>query len=1113
MSQRFRLSRVLAVVLTILLAASLLPAQTSRGTVSGVITDPTGAVVANAKVSLIQKETGVEREAATNAAGIYRFDAVNLGTYQLKVMAQGFSNAMIDGIEVRANQTSSQDFKLEIGSGKEVVEVQAESAAIQLQSDEQLRGGNIDAKRVAELPISGQNSLNLMTTVAGIIPSNNGVADSGVGSVNGSRTRSNNFMINGVDNNDISVAGPAVVMTNNDAIQEVSIQTANFSAEFGRSGGAVVNQITKSGTNKLHGTLAWVYLSQRFNASDASERDAGEKTVFKEHVPAFTIGGPVYIPHVYDGRNKTFFFAAAQWDHYSTGAAQTRFTVPTAAGISVLEALAPSCPNADLYLKSLGGLVAPDANFRGNLSISVPTTMASTTCNGTARTGAAGLIPYGYAYRTVPQNLPTFNEQYRIDHVISQKQNVSFFLYRDASVYPNYYTGLSRPFDADEAGTDLSVALTHTYVINNSTTNELRLNYVRITPWWTVVDAEGFGSLPTFAFPTLSGFGTSSNYPQGRISNTYQLQDAVTKIYGHHQFRFGGEIFDQIAKQSAPINVRGAVTYSTSGATSTGDLVTGFANFIDDYSGPGNARVARNYGTPIYHPSFLAYAAYFQDSWKVRPNLTLNLGVRYDYFGQPANTFPYPSANLDPAGFSSARIPADKNNFGPSVGFAWSPKFLGDNKTVIRGGFQVSYDRWFNNLLSNMAAGTPNNPSNSPVNCGTGCTGRGLDNLFATRFGAMVNGGVATTSDTSSQYTANIRNPYTERWSFGVQRELPAGMIMDVSYVGAASHKLFQQQQLNPNGTPVFNTTKQIYQLGPRLIPTIGSRVVRASSANSNYNAMQVELKKRYTNTPMGAFQFTSAYTWSHALGVIDEVFATNSSNATMMTANPLRYDGDRTWDYGSSDNDRRHRWVSTIVWDLPGPKKGVLGHVAGGWTLSGVLPIQSGTPFTVFNGIDRDLDGSAADRPDIGNFKAPLNTMAQPVSATTCSTGWQTVYGFDCVTPNDVHWLYYPTGSYSKTNANTAHRNSIMTKGSILANVDIIKKFTIREGLKLEYRAEIFNIMNHQNFNFVPANTSLSTIFNSRDTTTGMPSTEFLDYTGLDTGNRSMRMGLKVIF
>lgn len=1142
MHDRTRCSiRIFTIVLTLLLAATLLPAQTSRGTVSGIITDPTGAVVPNAKVTLTQKETNVTREAVTNSAGIYRFDAVNLGTYQLKVMAQGFSNAMIDGIEVRANQTSSQDFKLEVGSGKEVIEVQADSAAIQLQTDDQLRGGSIDSKRLAELPISGQNSLNLMTTVAGIIPSNNGVADGGVGSVNGSRTRANNFMIDGADNNDISVAGPSVVMTNNDAIQEVSIQTANFSAEFGRSGGAVVNQITKSGTNNLHGTATWVYRSEVFNSSLLSERNswatrksknpnAPVKPTFKEHIPAFTAGGPVYIPGVYNGRNKTFWFVAGQWDHYNTGASLSQFTVPTAAGVATLQGLAASCPNAALYLKALNGMTAETQT--GILDISVPQTVFDTTgtCDGTTRAGKT--IPYGIGTRVVPQNLPSYNFQTRIDHVISDKQNISVRVYKDTSSYPNYYTGISRPFDADEVGTNLNTVISHTYVINNTTTNELRLNYVRPSYVWTVIDATGLGALPTFSYGTLSGFGTSSNYPQGRTANTYQIQDTITKIHGHHQFRAGGEFFDQIALQLAPFNYRGAVTYSSSGSAGAGTLVSGFANFLDDWSGPGNARVAKLFGIPYYHPSYMAFSGFFQDNWKVRSDLTLNLGIRYDYFGQPANIFEYPMVNFDPAGFSKEKIPVDANNFGPSVGFAWSPGFLGGGKTVVRGGFQVSYDRWFNNLLSNMAAATPNNPSNQPVNCGTGCTGRGLDKLYATRFGAMVNGGVATTLDATSQFPANIRNPYTERWSFGVQRELPAGMIMDLSYVGAASHKLFQQQQLNPNTNPVAKTNADgsvTYTLGPRMIPTIGGRMARTSAANSNYNAMQLEVKKRYTNTPLGAIQFTSAYTWSHALGVIDEVFATYSSNATQMTANPLLYDGNRNWDYGSSDNDRRHRWVSTFVWDVRGPKKGFLGQALGGWTLSGVLPIQSATPFTVFNGsgTDRDLDGSQADRPDIGNMNAPLNTMAERVAASVCSSGWRGLptgaANGPCVTPNDVHWLYYPNGSYVKTNANTAHRNSVYTKtGTIVANLDIIKKFKVREGLTLEYRAEIFNLFNRQNFNFVPTNTSLITIFNSikKDSNgvpTGPPTATFLDYSQGDasgnTGNRTMRMGLKVIF
>lgn len=1123
-----RISVLLLLLWTLLSTTAL--AQTSRGTVSGTVTDPSGAVVANADITLTEQATNLTRTTVTNAAGLYRFDAVSLGLHNLEVKAQGFVPVTVTGVEVRANQISSQDFVLKVGATAEHIEVQAGAAAVALQVDDQLRGANIDAARISLLPVAGQNSLNLMLTVPGIAPTRTGNGG-GVGSVDGSRARANKFMIDGADNNDISVAGQTITMTNNDAIQEVSIQTANYSAEFGRSGGAVVNQVTKSGSNTLHGTAAWVYLSQLFNGSTQAQRISyfGKlakyqadpvnnaapvlKPTWHENIPAFTAGGPVVIPHVYDGRNKTFWFVAGQWDHYTSAGSTYTFTVPTTAGISTLQGYSAKCPNVALYLQALGGMTAN--NQTGTLSLAVPSSVytAGSTCNGDARTGVS--IPYGTGTRQVPNSYKTYNVQFRVDHTISGRQNLMARVFESNETDQLYDAGISQAFDASATFQQWNASVAHNFSITNTLTNELRLNYTHPTYWWFANEA-GLGGLPSFAFSTLSGFGTSANYPQGRIPNTYQLQDNMTKVVGHHQFRFGGEYFRQIARQMAPANLRGSVTYSNSGSGST--LVNGFANFMDDWSGWGTGRVARVYGSARYHPTYSAWSGFFQDNWKITQDLTLNLGLRYDYFGQAANIFTYPMVSFDPSGWSSAKIAPDKNNFGPTVGFAWNPKkgfLLGDGKGVIRGGFQIGYDTLFNNLLSNMATGTPNNPSNTPVNAPN--AGRGLANSYSKLFPGMVNGGVATTSNGSSQFPSNWRSPYTERWSLGIQRELPQGMILDVSYVGSSSHKLNQQQELNPFGAPVQDPKTGVWTNGVRLSPTIGGRMVRANSANSNYEGLQTELKRRYTPTPIGSMLFTAAYTWSKSLSVIDDVFGTTAGSGVYMSANPLRapYSGWRTSDYGPSDNDRRHLFVSSVVWDLPSPKMRFVNQILGGWSLTGVIPIRSGTPFTVWNGGDRDLDGTNnQDRPDIGNAKAAINTMAQPVAASVCSTGWQSVQR-QCVNSTDVHWLYYPTGvNAPAVLGKTERRNSMISKGGFIsADASIIKKFKFTERTALEYRAEIFNIANTMNYSITPINTTLSTIFNSYSATTGGPTTTFLDYSQSNAGNRTMRMQLKFIF
>jgi len=291
-------------------------AQSSRGTITGTVQDESGAVLADADVTLLSPSTKVSTTIKTNKAGIYRFDAVLVGDYLVSAVASGFSRKE-ESATVNVGALVGRDFTLAVGSASNTIEVTSDKSS-QLQTEDAVRSSTISAVALAELPIGGQNSLNLIMTVPGVVRSNqNGSLDSGIGAVNGARARSNNFLIDGLQNNDISVTGPQFTITNNDELQEVNFQTSNFTAEYGRAGGAVVSQITKSGTNAIHGTVAEIYRSQVLNASNNLERinfRNGNTTVLKnkfhENIPAFTIGGPVYIPHLYDGHDKTFFFGA-----------------------------------------------------------------------------------------------------------------------------------------------------------------------------------------------------------------------------------------------------------------------------------------------------------------------------------------------------------------------------------------------------------------------------------------------------------------------------------------------------------------------------------------------------------------------------------------------------------------------------------------------------------------------------------------------------------------------------------------------------------------------------------------------------------------------------------
>ncbi len=1111
----FRLAISCLVSCIVLVTIPIGTSQTSKGSVAGTVTDPTGAAVPKATVLLIQKETSAQRETTTNDAGIYRFDGVNLGTFNLLIKAHGFRDARVNDFSVEANQVANLDIRLELGSAAESVTVEA--AAVALQTSEAVRGGNFENQQVVQLPLPNQDSINVLLLIPGVQNASTTQFSDGSNnySVNGERARSNNFMIDGVENNDISVAGPAFQIHNNDAIQEVSVQTSNFSAEFGRAGGVVLNQITKSGTNALHGTLAEVYLSNVFDATNNSERLGGQKSPskFNENIPAFTVGGPVYIPHLYNGTNKTFFFGGGQWDRFFSTANKTLTAVPVpgATGIGVLQALAPSCPNVALYLKALGGLTGNGISTQ-TIPISVP---SGTTCDGTLRTGQSDVLSNGL--RTASQSKLDANHLVRIDEIVSKKQSMSFRWLYDSSTSGPFFNNMPG-FDRGFTGKTMSGLFSDTYTFNPRLTNEFRFNYGRIGFNFPGLGPDSFHSTsPNFAIAGITGFGLATNIPQFRYANNWQYQDTVSIVFGRHTIRTGVDFLRQLAKQHPPFNERGSFSYRSSGAGAT--AVTALANFIDDFGGKsGNTQ--RQFGVSIYYPNLFRQSYFIEDDFKATHALTLNLGLRYEYFGQPANVFKIPAfTNYDPVNFAQPnKVNPDKNNLGPVVGFAWSPHYtglpgflFGNGKTVWRGGYQISYDTWFNNLLSNIAGSSPNTLGGlitSPS------AGRGTAN-FQAQFSTITATPPTAQSPQSSLFDPNIRNPYTERWSFGLQRELGWGTIMDLSYVGSVGHKLFQTLDMNP----IVNSAT-----GARFVNAVGARSIRCSCANSNYHSLQLNVRRKYATTPVGSLLLEGSYTFSHYIDQVSEVFATDSTASSFQSLPQVLGFSPRV-DRGDSDNDRRHRVVLDAVWNIRGPKRGIFSQVLGGWSLAPVTQFITGAPFTLQAGVDRNGDGQTApDRPDIGNAGAPLNTRGLLVPTTAPATGpvmcvnWSPtgIVNPDagtCVTTADVHWI--SGASLGVPGSATVGRNTLRTPFVWQQDLDVMKSFHITERVHLEYRAEIFNLFNRENFGLAfpstPTAAGFGDVLNTARSATLGSNPLLLDFGQTEALGRSMRMGLKL--
>lgn len=1074
-------------------------AQTSRGTVTGTVTDSSNAVVHNATVTIIQTDTNVSRKTTTNDAGIFRFDAVDLGTYNVSVQAPGFSSETKTGVIVQSAHTTDLDFALKIGSAKETVTVEASAAEIGLQTSDQTRGETLSKIAIQNLPLIGGDSLTLVQLTPGVaLASSNSINQNGNlnFTANGQRPRGNNFMIDGVENNDISVTGPAFTISVPDAVTEVNVQTADYSAEFGRSGGAVINQVTNSGTNSLHGSAAYIYTGSAFHALNHSDFQAGRTRPPRavENIPDFTIGGPVIIPGIYHGRNKTFFFAAAQWDRLF-GATTLNVQAPDNAGVALLQSLAASCPNAALYLKALGSVRGNPASSPTSINLAVPS--AAGTCTGTNRAGM--VLTTGLFGRSEAQSSLDNNHLIRVDHNASDKQTMSFRWLYDSNVSSPFLNNLPG-FDRNFNGITMNGLFTDTYMINPHWTNEFRFDYGRIGFNFPLAATDAFHStLPNYSIAGVVGMGGATNIPQFRYANNFQYQDTMSIVRGKHEFRFGVDFLQQLARQHPPFNERGSFVYNSS---TIGGAVTSFANFLDDFGGRSGS-LNRQFGTSIYYPNLFRQAYFVEDSWKTTNNLTLNLGLRYEYYGAPENTFKVSAfTNYDPTNFATPRkVDGYKKNFGPSVGFAWNPRgedlfhrMAGGEKMVWRGGFQVSYDSAFNNLLSNIAGSSPNTLGGIVTSVSSAANPRGAAN-FSSLFA-----GIAATPPTAQSPQQNLfltpfPNPQTDRWSLGFEREMPYGFVWDTSYVGSVSHHLYRTIDMNPIVNPAT---------GARFQPQVGIRTVRAASANSNYNALQLELRRNFKMTPVGGILFLGTYTWSHSLDDISDVFAFDSTPSSFESVSQVLGASPHI-DYGNSDFDRRHVGVITLVWDIRGPKNGIMGQILGGWQVAGIAHWQTGFPFTVANGTDRNGDGQTGpDRPDISNAAAPLNTRA--VITPSCATGFSNPdNGGACVDPSTVHWIE----GIGLPNARTVGRNTLFAPGLDNLNLAIAKRFKITEGTNLEYRVEMFNALNTTNFgNFVAPRT-----VNSGTITPIGQATTFFDATQTESFGRSMRMRLKFSF
>lgn len=1111
-----KLITALMVAAMVIIGHFTVSAQATTGTLKGVVVDATGSVVAGANVKVKSEGTGIETTVVTNSDGSFTVSALTPGNYTVTTEASGFKRSVKTGVQVNAGVANPANVSLEAGNVSETVTVTA-STEDTLQTTQSQISTTIDTRRVEDLPSNGAGGGidTLALLVPGVIANRvGGTNTNGTGlSVNGNRGRSNNFQIDGSDNNDLSVGGPALFVDFQDSVQEFQVITNNFDARFGRNQGAIINIVGKSGTNNFHGSAFWHHQdAQALNSLNNIQRRDGttENDRFLYNVFGGTVGGPVYLPDfgsgapgVWSGKDHAFFFLAYQGirnpsstlgQSLSLGILPSEFgrlqsTFPGNAVVNTIATFSPwAIPGAQLNINpsSAAAVTGAQINLGG-----VPGCTKAISVSATPPVfGSDGITPCG-AY-TTPLNPATgqpfliggpydvlnwgtaanpaffqaaqyqrtqdttFTEDYwnlRFDVRASNKDNISFRWLRQASDAKNALQGPSSGFNGDVPAGSTNYGGNWSRAISNSMLNDLRVNYQKIkVDFGGGCDAATPGCIPSstkidvalanIAFSPILGLtktntmptiGPATNLPQGRTGQVYQFADNLSWNTGKHAFTFGAEF--KYLKTLTPFlpGFNGIFSYNTTGIPTGAAAATRIIN-----NAPSAVTIVA--GDPLLNFPEKDQYYFVQDDFKVKPNLTLNLGVRYEYTGQPINELNKQSvaresnaatALYDPTLPLSVRtvptVPADKNNFAPRFGFAYTPHFwkklFGDDATVFRGGYSIAYDAAFYNILTNVMSAAPfaaslvisptaltvsGNPSPLPNNP-FGNTVRAA----AQASGVLPLGKLNPTFLSQTTVAPDYKSPFAEQWSFGVQRLLGKKHIVEARYVGNHGVSLFQN--INGNffiGPLVNGFTRNFVNNGggsitfqnfANLLPSgtvaqvctndastpfvdesicnnrqfrTGGVTQRANTSHSSYNSLQARYNGRFLNDSLNV---NASYTWSKTMDDSSEIFALGDI-ASPNAQNPFCIN---KCEFALSDLDRPQAFSLNFILDVPFFKqqKGFVGHLLGGWQINSTYILTSGAHFTPNNNVagSLGLGGTyltAGDRPFWGNPNAPRGSV-----------------------------------------------------------------------------------------------------------------------------------------
>ena len=1032
------MNRILFLAIPMALALACPAFSQSSSTLSGRITDPSGAPVAGARVRATNADTSARRETTTAESGTYTIPLLSVGTYAVEAEARGFKIARRAGIILQIATSQELDFKLDIGDVSEVVNVDATAPLLETESHS--TGAVIENRKIVELPLNSRTFYGLAYLVPGVIPpaQNSTLGYRGGFNVAGSSESSNNFTINGIDNNNDSINAPAF-RPSVDSIEEFKVQTGTYGAEYGRASGGQVVVTTKSGTNALHASGFEFLRNQVLDARNFFT-PPNFTPAFKRNQYGATAGGPI-------ARNRTFFFFSYEGLNLRQEIAALA-TVPTTDMISGDFRALLNLPAPIRVLNPTNGQAFATPNVIPASQINpVGRALAALYPKPSTPASSGGVPSANYNFDQIRTEKLT---QYslRLDHAIGSSDSVSGTInfFDDPTFEPSNTTCGARVLPGFGCNANITAwlaGITETHTFTPTLLNEVRLGFnryrqTRLPPDGTTdfigqngiqgvysVSTPDFFGVPATTVRGYSTLGLNGNLPQDLVTNKYQIIDNLVWIRGTHTIKFGFDVRRSQGNNLSAQNGRSAFVFNATATTLTSgysmaDLLLGYATSS-----------SRNQFAPKIYQRTSAFNGFAQDDWKILPTLTLNLGIRYE-LNTPFTVLRNQLSNFDLVtgkvyvagqnGGPSNVYQYDRNNIQPRIGLAWKPSrnlvvragfgFYGNSATTYNGVGSIYFNPPFRNPQTfNATTTTPVTLSNPfPVSLAAGST-------------------------TLTAIAQDFADAYVQQWSAGVQRSISTTMLLDVNYVGSKGTRLPNSRGIN-QPAPGAGTTAQVNARRP--YPNFGNISWFESNANSNFHSLQARFEKRYS----AGLSMLSSYTWAKS---IDNApgFASNSSASLAMPQNARYMAGER----GRSDFDVRHRIVVSTVYELPfGPGKridvgGPVGILVRGWQLSGIFSAQSGNPVTPYLTANISNTFGGTDRP---------NVVGDPNSGPKTVSQWFTRAAF--VAP--------AAGTFGN-----AGRNIIGGPGLQNLDLSLSRTFKIRERLSMQFRGEVFNSLNHSNF------------------------------------------------